>query len=106
MKINVPLDDNRRYEMVGWCRLRDSNPRPTVYKTVALPTELNRRRATDGYQRGRAGARDRGTCFFAGQFATNVERQAPTTGVASSIPGQAGIVTARKQSGSFASARN
>jgi DNA-directed RNA polymerase specialized sigma24 family protein len=20
-----------------WCRLRDSNPRPTVYKTVALP---------------------------------------------------------------------
>jgi hypothetical protein len=21
----------------GWCRLRDSNPRPTVYKTVALP---------------------------------------------------------------------
>ena len=26
-----------------WCRLRDSNPRPTVYKTVALPTELNRR---------------------------------------------------------------
>ena len=25
-----------------WCRLRDSNPRPTVYKTVALPTELSR----------------------------------------------------------------
>ena len=22
---------------VKWCRLRDSNPRPTVYKTVALP---------------------------------------------------------------------
>jgi hypothetical protein len=20
-----------------WCRLQDSNPRPTVYKTVALP---------------------------------------------------------------------
>ena len=30
---------------VIWCRLRDSNPRPTVYKTVALPAELNRRRA-------------------------------------------------------------
>ena len=25
-----------------WCRLRDSNPRPTVYKTVALPAELSR----------------------------------------------------------------
>ncbi len=21
----------------GWCRLRDLNPRPTVYKTAALP---------------------------------------------------------------------
>src|SRR6185312_13278772 len=30
-----------------WCRLRDSNPRPTVYKTVALPTELNRRFPAD-----------------------------------------------------------
>src|SRR3546814_8910628 len=27
----------------GWCRLQDSNPRPSVYKTAALPTELNRR---------------------------------------------------------------
>ena len=26
-----------------WCRLRDSNSRPTAYKAVALPTELNRR---------------------------------------------------------------
>src|SRR5579872_5819977 len=31
-----------------WCRLRDSNPRPTVYKTVALPTELNRRSGGHG----------------------------------------------------------
>ena len=23
--------------LLSWCRLRDSNPRPTVYKTVALP---------------------------------------------------------------------
>src|SRR4051795_3629672 len=26
----------------GWCRLQESNPRPTVYKTAALPTELSR----------------------------------------------------------------
>ena len=26
-----------------WCRLRDLNPRPTAYKAVALPAELNRR---------------------------------------------------------------
>ena len=26
-----------------WCRLQESNPRPSVYKTAALPTELNRR---------------------------------------------------------------
>ena len=32
--------------MRDWCRFRDSNPRPSVYKTVALPTELNRRRAS------------------------------------------------------------
>ena len=25
-----------------WCRLGDSNTRPTDYKSVALPTELNR----------------------------------------------------------------
>ena len=25
-----------------WCRLGDSNSRPTDYKSVALPTELNR----------------------------------------------------------------
>jgi hypothetical protein len=24
-------------DFVKWCRLQDSNPRPTVYKTVALP---------------------------------------------------------------------
>ena len=34
----------REKEMDGsWSRLRDSNPGPTVYKTVALPTELSRR---------------------------------------------------------------
>jgi uncharacterized repeat protein (TIGR01451 family) len=26
----------------GWCRLQESNPRPTDYKSVALPTELSR----------------------------------------------------------------
>ena len=26
----------------GWSRVRDSNPRPPVYKTDALPTELTR----------------------------------------------------------------
>jgi hypothetical protein len=26
-----------------WCRLQDSNPRPTDYKSAALPTELSRR---------------------------------------------------------------
>ena len=26
----------------NWCRLRDLNPRPTDYKSVALPTELSR----------------------------------------------------------------
>src|SRR3546814_12541128 len=28
-----------------WCRLSDSNRRPTAYKAVALPTELSRRAA-------------------------------------------------------------
>ena len=27
-----------------WCRLQESNPRPSVYKTAALPAELNRPR--------------------------------------------------------------
>ena len=27
-----------------WCRLRDSNPRPTRYECVALPTVLSRHR--------------------------------------------------------------
>lgn len=26
----------------GWCRKRDSNPRPTHYECAALPTELLR----------------------------------------------------------------
>ena len=29
----------------AWCRLSDSNRRPTAYKAVALPAELSRRRA-------------------------------------------------------------
>ena len=29
-------------QILWWCRLRDSNPRPTDYKSVALPTELSR----------------------------------------------------------------
>ena len=29
-----------------WCRWRDSNPRPTHYECVALPTELHRRLQT------------------------------------------------------------
>ena len=55
------LRDGGEQERMGiWCRLRDSNPRPTVYKTVALPTELNRRCARRcGYQRGSVGARAR-----------------------------------------------
>jgi hypothetical protein len=30
-----------------WCRLSDSNRRPTAYKAVALPTELKRRACND-----------------------------------------------------------
>ena len=29
-------------DMFSWCRREDSNPRPEVYKTPALPTELRR----------------------------------------------------------------
>ena len=29
-----------------WCRLRESNPRPTDYKSVALPSELSRHAIT------------------------------------------------------------
>ena len=32
-----------RYWTEKWCRLQELNPRPTDYKSVALPTELNRR---------------------------------------------------------------
>src|SRR5690606_27504185 len=31
--------------IAGWCRLSDSNGRPTAYKAVALPAELKRRHA-------------------------------------------------------------
>src|SRR5215471_16504476 len=33
----------RQAEAVSWSRRRDLNPRPTDYKSVALPTELRRR---------------------------------------------------------------
>jgi hypothetical protein len=39
------VDHERAQAMLGrveWSREEDSNPRPTVYKTVALPTELSR----------------------------------------------------------------
>ena len=32
----------RKEEFLYWCRLGDSNARPTHYECVALPTELNR----------------------------------------------------------------
>src|SRR6516225_3557123 len=35
---------DNRYSLNGRSRRRESNPRPTVYETVALPTELRRRR--------------------------------------------------------------
>ncbi len=34
--------------LILWCRLRDSNPRPTDYKSVALPTALSRRARAPG----------------------------------------------------------
>ena len=36
-------------EVFLWCRQRDSNSRPTDYKSVALPTELCRRNFTKPY---------------------------------------------------------
>src|SRR6267378_8092176 len=36
----------KNFDDWGWCRLTDSNRRPTVYKTAALPTELSRLRET------------------------------------------------------------
>ena len=36
------LQDNISETLCEWCRLGDSNTRPTDYKSVALPTELNR----------------------------------------------------------------
>ena len=40
--------DNRRAPFTNWCRHQDSNPGPTDYKSVALPTELYRHGAV-GY---------------------------------------------------------
>ena len=34
----------------NWCRQRDSNSRPTDYKSVALPTELCRHKKTKIFQ--------------------------------------------------------
>ena len=89
--------------MAIWCRLRDSNPRPTVYKTVALPAELNRRCARrlaiseEGRAQGRA---------LQAEPAATVGAQGPGAGRASSIPGQGGMVIATKLNGAPASARN
>ena len=30
------------HELIIWCRVQDSNPRPSVYNTAAQPTELTR----------------------------------------------------------------
>ena len=35
----APLSSQRHFQGAGW-QVRESNPRPTVYQTVALPTEL------------------------------------------------------------------
>ncbi len=40
---NSPLPpETRSFLREIWCRLEDLNPRPTDYKSVALPTELSR----------------------------------------------------------------
>ena len=41
--VHVTFSHARTSYWKDWCRLRDSNSRPTDYKSVALPTELNRR---------------------------------------------------------------
>src|SRR5579859_5328158 len=35
------LRERGRKRLIIWCRLQESNPRPSVYKTAALPTELS-----------------------------------------------------------------
>src|SRR6185312_12433160 len=37
--------ERRPWYTIAWCRQQESNPRPTDYKSVALPTELCRRSA-------------------------------------------------------------
>src|SRR3989442_5673590 len=37
---------NKCHALNDWSRRRESNPRPTAYETVALPTELRRRAET------------------------------------------------------------
>ena len=39
LETSIPL---QLYRTCLWCRSRDSNPRPTDYKSVALPAELER----------------------------------------------------------------
>ena len=46
-KLYLPYDKTLLTEgFIVWCRLVDSNYRPTHYECVALPTELNRQRFT------------------------------------------------------------
>ena len=86
-----------------WCRLRDSNPRPTVYKTVALPAELNRRRTRQWASSEGALAQGRASGGAGGD-----SRSPRARGRAGPrpCPGQGGMVIATKASGAPASARN
>ena len=45
-----------------WCQRKESNPRPTDYKSAALPTELLWQRISDYIQKRRAGNRGAAPC--------------------------------------------
>ena len=46
-RFNEPLINEFGEVEWNWCRLRDLNPRPTDYKSVALPAELSRPRVCE-----------------------------------------------------------